>query len=1322
MEIRHILTFKRTQLSIATDILNGRNRSTSLRSKLLPISPVLKKYAAASLLSLTALTAYANNFYDGQFLVFYQDNQFIHETNDVYGNFSPYAGCSDVSCTVTGQVTLASPSTFFGNTWTAHDIRLFGPGSYSFDTDCTGEDITAGRFDCDPSGLRPAGPNADPIVTDASSPSDTTEGPDIAVTVGPDQLAGHILWDWGNTTNTHVPVLWDHYPIGTVTSIDGDGDGVPGFAMVHGPMPGFQLNFNLVTAPPAPEGWFPVCGTPTFSTKQDEVLKIDVADLLSACYSVEGNYVYFGNEYGGAGITGPFNPNSTITTDWWHEYTLEYTPSPGFTGSDGFEYTVHVIGDLDTPLHSYPSANISVLKNLGNFTMLDSIGNTFGGTNDVVFNWDKTVNMAESDTNFNISIASDGATPFFGAQWTAHHARVFGPGNYSFDSGCSVAEIEATGCPAGSAAASGPAVTMSVGAGQLGAHLLFDYSGAINADIVNVWDIDSVWNDHGDTAPKNRLWSGAAGTAPDPASIWQLVSRDVNGDGINGSPMVDGPFTGFYAIFNKGPSNDSDSDSVTNSSDNCPVDANPDQIDSDSDNVGDACDLFPQDPSETLDSDGDGVGDNADAFPNNIAASVDADNDGKPDEWNAGCDLACQDASGLTLDGDSTPDQFSFTDQAAVTLNTLVESNTVIITGLEIAADISVTGGEYSINGGAFTSTSGLVNNGDSLTLRTTSASLGLTAVNVILTIDTVSDTFTVTSRNNVPNPFSFISQIDVALYTLVESNAVTISGLDLPSAISISGGEYSINGAAYTSGAGTVSNGDQVSVRHTSSSSITTTVSTVLTVGDMSETFSSTTSTVDTIPDAFSFVDQTGVAQNTLITSSPGIVVSGINTAIPISVAAGEYSINGGAFTSNAGLVNNGDLVIVRHASGGTEGTKVNTVLSIGIMHDTFSSTTYIPAILMHQSDWESPFTPTYSTSYGNPEISPATGIFDSQSLAFNTLGNSPSLYYDQIKYNISWSTDNSYQLSFDIYTDSLVGSDNTFTILLDTPFVRSLMFKSDGTVKMLSGETLTSYNDNEAMHIDMVFYIESNEWVINLNNVTIYSGSTGSAEGLDSIRFSLGKSIGYGSPDHLTTVYLDNVTILAGGPDTDGDGVGDNTDSCPVDYNPDQVDSDGDNVGDACDLFPLDPTEAFDSDGDGVGDNADAYPTNNAASVDTDNDGSPDTWNTSCDTTCQSGSGLIVDTNDDNDGYNDTVDNCTLVSNNQLDTDGDGYGNACDSDFNNDGIVNSLDIGPFKTAFFNIGSQQTDINGDNIVNSLDLGLFKQQFSAAPGPSGLVP
>jgi hypothetical protein len=91
------------------------------------------------------------------------------------------------------------------------------------------------------------------------------------------------------------------------------------------------------------------------------------------------------------------------------------------------------------------------------------------------------------------------------------------------------------------------------------------------------------------------------------------------------------------------------------------------------------------------------------------------------------------------------------------------------------------------------------------------------------------------------------------------------------------------------------------------------------------------------------------------------------------------------------------------------------------------------------------------------------------------------------------------------------------------------------------------------------------------------------------------------------------------------------------------------------------------------------------------------------------------------DGDGVCDDEDNCTLVSNtDQRDTDGDNFGNRCDADLNNDGFVNTLDLGLFKSSYMT-GDDDPDFNGDGTVNTLDLGIFKQLYMSAPGPSGLV-
>jgi hypothetical protein len=105
------------------------------------------------------------------------------------------------------------------------------------------------------------------------------------------------------------------------------------------------------------------------------------------------------------------------------------------------------------------------------------------------------------------------------------------------------------------------------------------------------------------------------------------------------------------------------------------------------------------------------------------------------------------------------------------------------------------------------------------------------------------------------------------------------------------------------------------------------------------------------------------------------------------------------------------------------------------------------------------------------------------------------------------------------------------------------------------------------------------------------------------------------------------------------------------------------------------------------------------------------------------------------DGDGIPDTSDNCIDVANgpllpdagghSQLDTDGDGYGNACDCDFDQSGACNIADFSIFRVDFWATWDSGvgTDMDGSGRVGIGDFSLFRDGFWATvPGPSGVVP
>ncbi|MCA3081910.1 MAG: carboxypeptidase regulatory-like domain-containing protein, partial [Rhodocyclaceae bacterium] len=294
-----------------------------------------------------------------------------------------------------------------------------------------------------------------------------------------------------------------------------------------------------------------------------------------------------------------------------------------------------------------------------------------------------------------------------------------------------------------------------------------------------------------------------------------------------------------------------------------------------------------------------------------------------------------------TLAADLTPDPFSFAPQLDVATNATITSNSITITGINTVVAVSAQNGTLSVNGGPYNAV-GEARSGDIITLRQVSSALFSTKTTATLTVGSVSGSFDVTTiaADITPNSFAFAPQINLPISTAVASNTVTITGINTDAPISVTGGQYRVNGGAYTSAAGTVRNSDTVTVQQTSSAQFNTKTTATLNVGGVTGAFDVTTSQAITTPTAFSFTPITGVALNSVQTSNT-ITVGGINTTVPISVSGGLYSINGGPYTNAAGTVKAMDTVAVRQTASSLFNTKTTASLTISTTSAGFDVTT---------------------------------------------------------------------------------------------------------------------------------------------------------------------------------------------------------------------------------------------------------------------------------------------------------------------------------------------------------------------------------------------
>src|SRR5688572_11979753 len=151
---------------------------------------------------------------------------------------------------------------------------------------------------------------------------------------------------------------------------------------------------------------------------------------------------------------------------------------------------------------------------------------------------------------------------------------------------------------------------------------------------------------------------------------------------------------------------------------------------------------------------------------------------------------------------------------------------------------------------------------------------------------------------DSTPDAFSFAERTRAVRGAPTASAPMTVSGINVSTAIGVVGGEYSVGGGAYTSGGGTVGNGATVTVRLTASAAPGGTAEAVLTIGGVSATFRATTSD-DVTPPTAAIIFPPRVAR----TGGSTLMVRG--TATDASGPLAAVRVNGVLATSTDGFSN---------------------------------------------------------------------------------------------------------------------------------------------------------------------------------------------------------------------------------------------------------------------------------------------------------------------------------------------------------------------------------------------------------------------------------
>jgi len=288
---------------------------------------------------------------------------------------------------------------------------------------------------------------------------------------------------------------------------------------------------------------------------------------------------------------------------------------------------------------------------------------------------------------------------------------------------------------------------------------------------------------------------------------------------------------------------------------------------------------------------------------------------------------------------DLTPDSVQFDNYETQTGTDVVRIFDV--TGISQPVPITIEGGQYSIDGGAYTDLASSVSDGQVVSVRVTASEKFSTVTTAIVSIGDAQVEISAVSEAEDKIPDSIENLVAIQQRNAVFERTFTITGINTEVDVSLDAGELAIDDGAYMTTAGVIAANQQLSLRVSASPDFSQTVAVNLVIGDSVFTFNVITEDEDLVPDTFTFDDQVDVAPDSIIDTQE-VTITGINNASPISITGGEYSIDGGAYTSSAGMIDIDQTLMVRQTASSEFEASTTASLHISTLVVDFTATTH--------------------------------------------------------------------------------------------------------------------------------------------------------------------------------------------------------------------------------------------------------------------------------------------------------------------------------------------------------------------------------------------